>query len=98
MACHGNHGVTLVNGTLNDIPSWVRMNVGEYLEIMFPAVLPERGVPKGMEGDCTGLARAWIKVVIAQECANAALSLQPSAQEKGAALPAARTTVAELAK
>ena len=74
------------------------MNVGEYLEIIFPAVLPEGGVPKGMEGDCTGLARVWIDIVIAQECANAALSLQPNAQEKGAALAAAGTTVAELPK
>ena len=74
------------------------MNVGKHLEIMFPAVFPESGVPKGMEGDCSGLARVWIEVVIAQECANAALFLQPNTQEKGTALATAGTTVAELAK
>ena len=65
MACHGNHGVTLINRTLVDASPRVSMNVGEYLEIMFPAVFPESGVPEGMEGDCSGLARVWIEVVIA---------------------------------
>ena len=75
MACHGNHGVALVDGTLFDLSSRVGVNVGKYLKIMLPAMFPKGGVPKGMEGDCPTLTGVGIEVVIAYEGADAALFL-----------------------
>ena len=96
MACHGNHGVALVDVTLFDVSSRVGVNVRKYLETMLPAMFPKGGVPEGMEGDCPSLTGVGIEVVIAYECADAALFLQPKTQEEGAALATTGTSVTQL--
>lgn len=48
----GNHGVLLVDRTLPHVTARMRVNVTEHLEAMFAAMLPERRITFGMEGNC----------------------------------------------
>jgi hypothetical protein len=82
---HRDHGVSLIDGALPDALARVCMHVGEDLEFIFPAILPERGMAYRMESDCTRLVRFGIEVVIADVCRHSTRYTGLRPQQKGTA-------------
>ena len=62
--------MSLVDPALTDVSPWMGVHVPDDLEILFPAVLPQRSVPISVKGDRSGLVGIGIEIVIAGKCCD----------------------------
>ena len=77
-----HHRMTLIDGTLTNPRARVRMHVGEHLQLLVFAVLPEGGVAGGVERNRAALLGVGVKIVVAEVCSyKLGIAVAPTKQE-----------------